>query len=46
MGRKPVTGEAIRIKAAKKARITPLKGFKNIVLGAAPAPKLTKAFPT
>jgi DNA-binding protein HU-beta len=42
MGRNPATGEAIKIKASKKARITPLKGFKDIVLGAAPAPKLTK----
>jgi DNA-binding protein HU-beta len=45
MGRNPATGEAIRIKASKKARITPLKGFKDVVLGAAPAPKLTKAAP-
>jgi DNA-binding protein HU-beta len=45
MGRNPATGEAIRIKASKKARITPLKGFKDIVLGAAPAPKLTRATP-
>jgi DNA-binding protein HU-beta len=45
MGRNPATGEAIKIKASKKARITPLKGFKDIVLGAAPAPKLTKAAP-
>jgi DNA-binding protein HU-beta len=45
MGRNPATGEAIRIKAAKKARITPLKGFKDVVLGAAPAPKLAKAAP-
>ena len=45
MGRNPATGEAIRIKASKKARITPLKGFKDVVLGAAPAPKLTKASP-
>jgi DNA-binding protein HU-beta len=43
MGRNPATGAAIKIKASKKARITPLKGFKDIVLGAAPAPKLTKA---
>jgi len=43
MGRNPATGEAIKIKASKKARITPLKGFKDIVLGVAPAPKLTKA---
>ena len=45
MGRNPATGEAIKIKASKKARITPLKGFKDIVLGAAPAPKLTRAAP-
>jgi DNA-binding protein HU-beta len=42
MGRNPATGEAIRIKASKKARITPLKGFKDVVLGAAPAPKLAR----
>src|SRR6266550_1194281 len=35
MGRNPATGAAIKIKASKKARITPLKGFKDIVLGAA-----------
>jgi DNA-binding protein HU-beta len=46
MGRNPATGEAIKIKASKKARITALKGFKDIVLGAAPAPKLTKPAPT
>jgi DNA-binding protein HU-beta len=45
MGRNPATGEAIKIKASKKARITPLKGFKDVVLGAAPAPKLTKPAP-
>jgi DNA-binding protein HU-beta len=45
MGRNPATGAAIRIKASKKARITPLKGFKDVVLGATPAPKLTKAAP-
>jgi DNA-binding protein HU-beta len=45
MGRNPATGEAIKIKASKKARITPLKGFKDIVLGAIPAPKLTRAAP-
>jgi DNA-binding protein HU-beta len=45
MGRNPATGEAIKIKASKKARITPLKGFKDVVLGATPAPKLTKAAP-
>ena len=33
MGRNPATGEAIRIKASKKARITPVKAFKDAVLG-------------
>ena len=42
MGRNPATGEAIKIKASKKARITPLKGFKDTVLGVTPAPKLNK----
>jgi DNA-binding protein HU-beta len=40
MGRNPATGEAIRIKASKKARITPLKGFKDAVMSPAAAPKL------
>ncbi len=47
MGRNPATGEAIRIKASKKARITPVKAFKDAVLAPAKAPKLVKgAFPT
>ncbi len=38
MGRNPQTGEAIRIKASRRARITPLKAFKDAVLtGKAPA---------
>jgi DNA-binding protein HU-beta len=41
-GRNPATGEAIRIKASKKARITPLKGFKDAVLNPATAPKLAR----
>jgi DNA-binding protein HU-beta len=32
MGRNPQTGEAIRIKASRRARITPLKAFKDAVL--------------
>jgi DNA-binding protein HU-beta len=40
MGRNPATGETIQIPAKTKARITPLKGFKDVVMGAAPAPKL------
>ena len=47
MGRNPATGEAIRIKASKKARITPVKAFKDAVLNPATAPKLAKgAYPT
>src|ERR1700728_5426976 len=47
MGRNPATGEAIRIKASKKARITPVKAFKDAVLAPAKAPKLVKGvFPT
>lgn len=45
MGRNPATGEAIKIKASVKARITALKGFKDVVGGKAPAPKLAKAAP-
>src|SRR5437588_7374895 len=40
MGRNPATGEAIKIKASKKARITPLKGFKDAVMTPSQAPKL------
>ena len=43
MGRNPATGESIKIKASVKARITPLKGFKDVVAGTAAAPKLSKA---
>ena len=32
MGRNPQTGEAIKIAASRKARITPLKAFKDAVL--------------
>src|SRR2546423_12823211 len=42
MGRNPATGEAIKIKASKKARITPLKGFKDAVMAPGQAPKLAK----
>src|SRR5687768_13647710 len=42
MGRNPATGEAIKIKASKKARITPLKGFKDSVMSPSLAPKLGK----
>jgi DNA-binding protein HU-beta len=40
MGRNPATGEAIKIKAKRSAKITPLKQFKDAVLsGKAPAKK-------
>ncbi len=42
MGRNPATGEQIKIKASKKARITPLKGFKDAVMTPSQAPKLAK----
>jgi DNA-binding protein HU-beta len=40
MGRNPATGETIQIKASKKARITPLKSFKDSVMNPSTAPKL------
>jgi DNA-binding protein HU-beta len=42
MGRNPATGEQIWIKASKKARITPVKAFKDAVLNPADAPKLKR----
>ncbi len=42
MGRNPATGEQIKIKASKRARITPLKAFKDAVMNPASAPKLAK----
>ena len=39
-GRNPATGETIQIAAKTAAKITPLKGFKDVVLGAVPAPKI------
>ncbi|MFN8016041.1 MAG: HU family DNA-binding protein [Acidimicrobiia bacterium] len=44
MGRNPATGETIKIKASRKARITPLKAFKDAVLtGKVPASKVKPA---
>lgn len=40
--RNPATGEAVKVKASKKAKITPLKGFKDAVMSASAAPKLAK----
>jgi DNA-binding protein HU-beta len=42
MGRNPATGEPVKIKASKKARITPLKAFKDAVMAPSQAPKLAK----
>jgi len=42
MGRNPGTGQPVKIKASKKAKITPLKGYKDGVMSAAAAPKLAK----
>ncbi len=41
MGRNPQTGEAIKIKASRRVRVTPLKAFKDAVLtGKRPAKKV------
>src|SRR5919206_308985 len=42
MGRNPATGEQIKVKASKKAKITPLKGFKDAVMSPSAAPRLAK----
>jgi DNA-binding protein HU-beta len=42
MGRNPATGAAIKIKASKKARITPMKAFKDAVMIPSQAPKLAR----
>lgn len=39
-GRNPATGETIQIPAKTKPRITPLKGFKDVVMGEAAPPSL------
>ena len=42
MGRNPQTQQPVRIKASKKARITPLNGFKDAVVKTSLAPKLER----
>ena len=42
MGRNPQTQQPVRIKASKKARITPLKAFKDAVVKTSTAPKLER----
>ena len=45
IGRNPATGEQIQIKAKTVAKITALKGFKDVALGAVTAPKLNTSAP-
>ena len=45
MGRNPATGEPVKIKASRKARITPLKAFKDAVLTGKMPKKVIKAKP-
>ena len=40
--RNPATGEPVKVKASKKAKITPLKGFKDAVMRPSAAPKLAR----
>ena len=42
MARNPATGAPVTVKASKKAKITPLKGFKDAVMSVSAAPKLAK----
>jgi DNA-binding protein HU-beta len=42
MARNPATGEPVKVKASKKAKITPLKGFKDAVMSPSAAPKLAR----
>ena len=42
IARNPATGAPVKVKASKKAKITPLKGFKDAVMSALAAPKLAK----
>jgi DNA-binding protein HU-beta len=43
MGRNPATGETIKIKASRKAKITPLKAFKDAALTGKVAPSKVAA---
>ena len=42
IGRNPATGAPVKIPARKRARITPLKGFKDALLSPASAPRLAR----
>lgn len=45
IARNPATGEQIKVKAKNVAKITALKGFKDIALGNVKAPKLNTSRP-
>src|SRR6202163_4053286 len=46
LARNPATGETVKVKAKRVARITPLKNFKDAVLsGKAPRPAAAKKAP-
>lgn len=45
IARNPATGEQVHVKAKTVAKMTALKGFKDIALGVAPAPKINKVAP-
>jgi DNA-binding protein HU-beta len=45
IARNPATGEPVKVKAKKVAKITPLKGFKDIAMGIVPAPKINAPKP-
>ncbi|MGH9224411.1 MAG: HU family DNA-binding protein [Acidimicrobiales bacterium] len=42
MARNPATGAPVKVKASTKAKIIPLKGFKDAAMRASAAPKLAK----
>jgi DNA-binding protein HU-beta len=42
MRRNNFTGEMMKVKASKKAKVTPLKGFKDAVMTPSTAPKLAR----
>lgn len=42
MARNPATGEPVKVKASKKAKITALKAYKDGVMSLSAAPKLSK----
>jgi len=41
LARNPATGETVKVPAKTVAKVTALKGFKDVALGVSPAPKIT-----